>query len=190
MKCTKSGVPISSVLVVSLISCVTFLAASNSAITVFWWFVDLTTTAFILSYSFMLVTYLGFYRARRAQGLTDDALPYVAPLKPYTAIVGLFLGCTAILFVGFDVFSPFSLRGFITSYFAVLFTAVMYVIGKIKYWKQQRGFLVDPKTADLVGGKAEIDEECRHWEEGGIGEFERARLAEMSIIRRTWDRMW
>ncbi|EXA39756.1 hypothetical protein FOVG_11237 [Fusarium oxysporum f. sp. pisi HDV247] len=189
MKCTRTGVPIYSTAVVSLISCVTFLVASNSAIEVFFWFVDLTTTAFIASYSFMLLAYIGFYRARKAQGLTDESLYYVTPYTPYTPIMALALGCTAILFVGFDVFSPFSLRGFITSYFAVGFTAVMYLIGKIKYWREGRG-VVNPKNADLITGKAEIDEECRQWEEGGIEEVEKARLAEINWARRTWERMW
>ncbi|KLP21546.1 putative general amino acid permease [Fusarium fujikuroi] len=189
IKCTKNGVPIYSTAAVSLISCVTFLVASNSAIEVFFWFVDLTTTAFIASYSFMLLAYIGFYRARKAQGLTDESLSYVAPYTPYTPIMALALGCTAIFFVGFDVFSPFSLRGFITSYFAVAFTAVMYLVGKIKYWREGKG-IVNPKDADLITGKAEIDEECRHWEEGGIEEVERARLAEMTWARRAWERMW
>ncbi|EXK27238.1 hypothetical protein FOMG_16304 [Fusarium oxysporum f. sp. melonis 26406] len=189
IKCTRSGVLIYSTAVVSLISCVTFLVASNSAIEVFFWFVDLTTTAFIVSYSFMLLAYIGFYRARKAQGLTDELFYYVAPYTPCTPIMALALGCTAILFVGFDVFSPFSLRGFITSYFAVGFTAVMHLIGKIKYWREGRG-VVNPKNADLITGKAEIDEECRQWVKRGIEEVEKARLAEMNWARRTWERMW
>ncbi|KAM0542985.1 hypothetical protein ACHAPJ_012542 [Fusarium lateritium] len=189
MTCTKTGVPIYCTAVVSLISCVTFLVASNSALEVFFWFVDLTTTAFIASYCYMLLAYIGFYRARKAQGFTDDALYYVAPYTPYTPILALTLGCTAIFFVGFDVFSPFSLRGFITSYFAVAFTAVMYAVGKVKFWKQGRG-IVSPAEADLITGKAEIDAECRQWEEGGIDEVEKARLAQMHWVRRAWERMW
>lgn len=46
-KCTKAGVPIYCVLITTLISCINFLAASNKAVEVFYWFVDLTTTALI-----------------------------------------------------------------------------------------------------------------------------------------------
>ncbi|CRK24801.1 hypothetical protein BN1708_003919, partial [Verticillium longisporum] len=77
LKCTKAGVPIYCVLVVSAITCITFLVSSNSAVEVFFWFVDLTTTALIATYTFMLVTYLGFYRARKAQGL--------APLRSWSS---------------------------------------------------------------------------------------------------------
>ncbi|KAF3353196.1 hypothetical protein VDGD_07108 [Verticillium dahliae] len=191
LKCTKAGVPIYCVLVVSAITCITFLVSSNSAVEVFFWFVDLTTTALIATYTFMLVTYLGFYRARKAQGLADQYLPYVAPLTPYAPVVSLLCGCTALVFVGFDVFSPFSIRGFVTSYFALLWAAVMFGVGRFLVWKRggKMGFIA-AKDADLVSGKDEIDEECRHWEEGGIEEVEKARLAEMSVGRRTWERMW
>ncbi|KAG8671015.1 hypothetical protein FPOAC1_004252 [Fusarium poae] len=189
LKCTKTGVPIYCVAVVFLISCITFLVASNSAIEVFFWFVDLTTTAFIATYTFMLLTYIGFYRARKAQGLTDDALYYVAPFTPYTPIMALVIGCTAIFFVGFDVLSPFNTRGFVTRYFAVAFILVMYVIGKIEYLRQGRGW-VEPENADLITGKAEIDEECRQWEEGGIEDVEKARLTKMNWLRRTAEKMW
>lgn len=188
LKCTKAGVPIYCVLVVSAITCITFLVSSNSAVEVFFWFVDLTTTALIATYTFMLVTYLGFYRARKAQGLADQYLPYVAPLTPYAPVVSLLCGCTALVFVGFDVFSPFSIRGFVTSYFALLWAAVMFGVGRFLVWKRggKMGFIA-AKDADLVSGKDEIDEECRHWEEGGIEEVEKARLAEMSVGRRTWE---
>ncbi|KAG7106554.1 Lysine-specific permease like protein [Verticillium longisporum] len=139
----------------------------------------------------MLITYLGFYRARKAQGLADQYLPYVAPLTPYAPVVSLICGCTALVFVGFDVFSPFSIRGFITSYFALLWAAVMFGVGRFLVWKRggKMGFIA-AKDADLLSGKDEIDEECRHWEEGGIEEVEKARLAKMSVGRRTWEKMW
>lgn len=190
MRCTKGGVPIYAVLTVSLLSCITFLVSSNSAVEVFFWFVDLTTTGLIASYTFMVLVYMGFYRARKAQGLTNDMLPYAAPLTPYAPICSLTVGCLALIFVGFDVFSPFTVRGFVTSYFGLLFAVVMFLVGRVKYHFEGRGGFVDPKEADLWGGKREIDEECRQWEEGGLEENEKARLAKMNIIHRAWERMW
>ncbi|CAI6336225.1 unnamed protein product [Periconia digitata] len=190
MKCTKTGVPIYSVMTVSLITCITFLVSSNSASEVFLWFVDLTTTALIATYTMMLVTYLFWYRARKAQGLTDDQLPYVAAFTPWGPIVALTLGCLALIFVGFDVFVPWDLRGFITSYFALAFAAVMFLIGTIKYQREGKGGFVSAKDADLYSGKAEVDAECRHWEEGGIEEVEKARIAEMPFVRRQWEKIW
>ncbi|KAL8367270.1 hypothetical protein RB599_010319 [Gaeumannomyces hyphopodioides] len=163
LKCTKDGVPIYCVAGVSLIACVAFLA-SDSAVTVFFWFVDPTTTALIMTYIIM-IAYIGFYRARNAQGMDTAILPYVAPLTPYSSYLALALGCTAVLFVGFDTFSPFEYRFFKTSF-------------------------VNPAEDDLISGKKEVDEECRHREDGGIQENVRARLAEMNFLRRTWEKMW
>lgn len=75
MRCTKAGVPVYCVAVVSVVTCITFLVSSTSAVHVFYWFVDLTTTGLIMTYTMMIVVFLGWHRARRAQGLEDAALP-------------------------------------------------------------------------------------------------------------------
>ncbi|KAI1336372.1 amino acid permease/ SLC12A domain-containing protein [Xylariaceae sp. FL0016] len=185
-KCTKDGVPILAVSAVSLITCITFLVSSNSAVEVFFWFVDLTTTALIMAYTMMLVAYLGFYHARRAQGLDPASLPYLAPWAPYSTYLALLLGVLALIFVGFDAFVPFDVRSFITSYFAVGFAIFMFVLWKVL----KRTKFVHPRDADLVSGKKEVDEECRHWEEGGIEENEKRRLAELGFAQRCWERLW
>ncbi|KAI0598921.1 amino acid permease/ SLC12A domain-containing protein [Biscogniauxia sp. FL1348] len=185
-KCTKSGVPIYAVSAVSLISCITFLVSSNSAVEVFFWFVDLTTTAIILAYNLMLIAYLGFYHARQAQGMDPATLHYRAPWAPYTAYFALVIGVVALLFVGFDSFGPFDVRSFITNYFALAFGVFMFVLWKVI----KRTKFVSPRDADLISGKKEADEECKHWEEGGIEEVEKQRLAQMSFLRRCWERMW
>lgn len=186
LRCTKSGVPIYCVTVVSLITCITFLVSSNSAVEVFYWFVDLTTTGLIATYTCMLLTFVGWYRARNAQGLRTSSLHYLAPLTPYSAYFALFLGCVAILFIGFDTFVPFSTQGFITSYFCVPYTTVLFLVWKIL----KRTRLVDPKEADLVSGKQEVDEECRVWEDGGIEENYKKALSEMTVARRCWEKIW
>ncbi|CAM1506469.1 Fc.00g061100.m01.CDS01 [Cosmosporella sp. VM-42] len=186
MKCTKSGVPIYAVATVSLISCVTFLVSSNSAVEVFYWFVDLTTTGLIATYTMMLLVFIGWYRARVAQGLNPASLHYTAPLAPYSAYLGLFLGTVALIFIGFDTFAPFSVQGFITSYFCLPYSAILFLVWKIV----KKTHFVDPATADLISGKKEVDEECREWEEGGIEENYRAALAEMPFWKRCWERIW
>ena len=186
LKCTKSGVPIYCVTIVSLISCITYLTASNNAIEVFFWFVDLTTTGLIATYTMMIMTFIGWYRARKAQGLTDDKLYYVAPLSPYAAWLALLIGCLALFFIGFDQFVPFNVRGFITSYFCLPYTAILFVGWKVV----KKTKWVDPAHADLVTGKAEADLECRRWEEGGIEENWKRQLAAMPFWRRCWERIW
>ncbi|KAL2826646.1 amino acid permease/ SLC12A domain-containing protein [Aspergillus cavernicola] len=187
LKCTKSGVPIYCVLVVSLITCVTFMVADNSSVSVFYWFIDLTTCGLVLTYTCMVVVFLFWYRALRAQGIDRKAyLPWTAPLMPYWAILATIVGSIVTIFNGFTVFSPWSTQGFITSYFAIGFFAVMFVFWKV-YHKTS---FVDPAKADIISGKAEIDAECRIWEDGGLGERRRAELAQMNWVRRWWEKMW
>lgn len=178
--------PIYCVATVTLISCITFLASSNNAVEVFYWFVDLTTTGLIATYTMMILTFVGWYRARQSQGLTNEFMYYVAPLNPYAAWFGLFLGCLALIFIGFDTFVPFSIQGFITSYFCLPYSAVLYFGWKIV----KRTKLVKPTEADLVTGKAEADYECRKWEEGGIQENWKKELAAMPFWKRCWERIW
>lgn len=185
-RCNKAGVPMYAVLTVSLLTCLSFLVASNNALTVFFWFVDLTTIAYLLVYTGMLWTYLGWYRATQAQGFDRDTLPYKAPYAPYTAWLAVTVGCTIMFFIGFDSFVPFSTQGFITYYFGAAFAFVAFV-----FWKLfKKTSFVKPHEADLYGGKAEIDHECRQWEDGGIQEARRERLAGMNVFHRTWERMW
>lgn len=139
-----------------------------------------------MTYTMMLAVYFGWYRACKAQGLDRNTLHFKAPFAPYTPAVAFVVGILALIFVGFDVFSPFSVRGFVTSYFAVAFAFVTFFIWKIV----KRTKLVKPEEADLVSGKAEVDAECRVWEEGGVEERERERLAQLGLVRRMWEKIW
>lgn len=178
--------PVWSVLAVSLITCITFLVADNNSGEVFFWFVDLTTTALVMTYVFMFITYIGWYRARTAQNLDPASLPYRAPFAPYSAYGALGLGCLLLVFVGWNSFVPWDTRDFVTNYFGVVFGPFMFVLWKVV----KRTKMVKPAEADLVSGKAEIDEECRQWEDGGIEEVEKERLASMGFVRRCWERIW
>ncbi|KAI1059079.1 hypothetical protein NW752_006643 [Fusarium irregulare] len=186
MKCNKAGVPMYAVLVVSLLSCITFLVAGESSVTVFFWFVDLTTTGLIATYTMMIVVFVGWYRARKAQGLDNSALHYVAPFNPYAAYIGLFLGAVALIFIGFDKFEPWSTQGFVTSYFCHGYAIFLFVAWKVI----KKTKFVSPESADLVSGKKEVDEECKHWEEGGIEENYKRELAAMPFWKRCWERLW
>ncbi|KKF93517.1 putative proline-specific permease put4 [Ceratocystis platani] len=186
LKCNSAGVPLYCVGIVSLLTTITFLVCSNSAITVFYWFVDLTTTGLIATYLGMVIVFVGWSRARKAQGLADSDLPYVAPYTPYITYVSLLIGTLAIVFVGFDKFKPWDTQGFITSYFCVPYSLLLFF--GWKYYKKTS--LVTPEDADLVSGKAEIDAECAKWEDGGVMENFKREMASKSFLQRTWITMW
>lgn len=186
LRCTKNGIPWVCVTAVTLISCVTFLVASNSALTVFLWFVDLTTSGVIVNATCMFITFMGWYRALQKQGVSRDILPYRAPLAPWSAWFGITLGVAGIIFIGFDRFSPFSVRGFVTSYFGIAWATSLFILWTVL--KKHR--FVRAEEADIYGGKDRVDAECRIWEDGGLENNEKRRLAEMNVVRRTWEKIW
>lgn len=180
-KCTKSGIPMYCVAVPSVIGCLAFMVSSNSSVTVFGWFVNLATIGFVLSYMAFLVTFVGWYKALEAQGISRKSLDWHAPFMPYAAYFAIGAGCAVILFSGFNTFKPFDVQGFITSYFGVAFAACLFV-----FWKAvKKTKFVKPVEVDLLTGKAEVDAECKEWDE----EPEKER-AQMSRMERVWDSCW
>ncbi|KAK4498925.1 hypothetical protein PRZ48_009435 [Zasmidium cellare] len=179
MKCTAAGNPIYAVMTVSLIGCITFLVASNSAVTVFDWFVSLCTCGFVISYMFMICTWIGWNRGLKAQGISRDTLHWKAPLMPYAAYVGVGMGCVVLLFLGFDTFVPWDVKGFVTSYFGLAFAAFVYI-----FWKVfKRTKPVKPADMDFWTGKEEVDAECSIWEVDDIDK-------PTTLMGRIWDKMW
>lgn len=62
--------------------------ASDSA-KVFGYFVNLVTIFGLLSWISILTTHIFFVRARRAQGLTKDKMPYTAPMGIWGSYIAL-----------------------------------------------------------------------------------------------------
>uniref|UniRef100_A0A0B7KA37 Amino acid permease/ SLC12A domain-containing protein n=1 Tax=Bionectria ochroleuca TaxID=29856 RepID=A0A0B7KA37_BIOOC len=214
LKCTKSGAPWVCVMVVSAISCLAFLVASNSTIEVFNWFVDLTTVSLVVNATAMSWVFLGWRRALMKKGIpligknhfkapgrlakllgrksqhpevNDETIifPYVAPggwFFPYTSLL---LGSCVCFFIGFDVFCPFSYRGFITSYFGLV-----WFFGMFAFWKVfKRTRFVNAADVDIFAGglKQEIDDECRHWEEGA-DDTEKASHSVQNWVRKAFSK--
>ncbi|KAF4337996.1 general amino acid permease [Fusarium beomiforme] len=210
LRCTKSGVPWVCVTAVTAISLLSFLVASNSASEVFSWFLDLTSVALVVNFTAMTWVFIGWRRALKAQGITRQGennfkkpffkknvdrqpvpgivFPYSAPCASWTPYLCLFIGCTTSIFIGFDVFQPWSVKGFITSYFGLGWFIFMFIFWKIFH----RTKFADPSTVDIFadGKKQAVDEECRFWEEGPGDEIERDALAKKHIVVRTWARFW
>ncbi|KAK3687383.1 putative carnitine transport protein [Podospora appendiculata] len=131
--CTKKGVPIYCVFVVLAVGLLGFLQVSNDAAIVLQWFVNLVTASQLINFSVICVTYLRFYRALHAQGISRDSLPYKAMLQPYAAWVGL-AGCFVMTFVGgYTVFLPgqWDIPTFLFSYTMIGVTPLLFVGYKI-----------------------------------------------------------
>lgn len=69
---------------------------------VFMWLVSLVTTAGILSWIVIGVTYLRFYNALRVQDIPRDRLPYKSPFQPYITVCDFFFSLKGLVFRPLD----------------------------------------------------------------------------------------
>ncbi|KAG7804562.1 hypothetical protein KL944_000308 [Ogataea haglerorum] len=155
---TANGVPIVGLALSTCFACLSLLQLGSSASVALNWLINLTTGSQVLNYFYMMIVYLGFYRACKAQGLDRYSLPlqtWVTKLQPYPAIFGLIVTFLIITFLGTFAFIPsFDVDSFLYYYLMVFLNIAIFVGWKI-FMKTK---LVDPATADLTTGLKEIED--------------------------------
>ncbi|KAL9101164.1 MAG: hypothetical protein Q9163_003542 [Psora crenata] len=158
-RCAANGVPIYCVILVLLISLLSFLQVSNNSAVVLQWFVNLVTASQLINFSVMSFTFIRFKRACEAQGLSRDTLPYKGILQPYLAWYAL-TGCFIMSFVGgYTVFLPgkWSVPTFLFSYTMIGVFPLLFI-----GWKfLKRTKWLDPSEVDLYKDVQEIEEYTR-----------------------------
>ncbi len=96
----NNGNPIMAVVLSSLFVALGYLNATKSAATVFQYFVSLVTVFAVLNWIAILISFLSFRRALKAQGIQLQELPYVGFLQPFGSYFALFVSFTVLLFNG------------------------------------------------------------------------------------------
>lgn len=76
LRTTKWGVPYMCVLLQVAFSFLAYMCVSNSALTVFWWFVDLTAAGTLVSWICVSLNHIRLMQALKKQGISPDALPW------------------------------------------------------------------------------------------------------------------
>ncbi|CRK18109.1 Dicarboxylic amino acid permease like protein [Verticillium longisporum] len=156
----KRGVPIYALGFSSLFALLAFLNVADDSKLVFGYFVNLTTIFGILSWISLLVTHIWFSRARKAQNLTDDVMPYRAPFGIWGSYGALFVCILIALTKNFDVFvgggfGKEKYKTFITAYLGIPLYLLM--IAGHKIITKSKG--VKPHEADFFTGKDIVDRE-------------------------------
>ena len=64
------------VLVTGAFAALAFMTVSDSAATIFEYFVNLTSVASLMDWGCIFIAYIGFYRAQQAQGFDRSILPF------------------------------------------------------------------------------------------------------------------
>jgi amino acid transporter len=152
--CTKNGLPVFAVLCASAFTFLSFMNVSSGGVTVFNWFVKLTTTAGFFSWFSMNLTYIFFRRGMIAQGYDLTKNAYHSRFQPYIAYWGVFWTILFILVNGYAVFWDFNATDFITAYINIAIFAALYfgykIIMRTKIWK--------PMEMDFVTGIPTVEE--------------------------------
>ncbi|RWA12408.1 hypothetical protein EKO27_g2717 [Xylaria grammica] len=159
-KTDRRGVPIYALFTSATFGLLAFLNVSDDSKEVFTYLVNVTTILGLLSWISILVTHIWFVRARKAQGLTNEVMPYTAPLGIWGSYVALFICVLVAITKNFDAFIPsLSANGnyktFITGYIGIpLYLALIF---GHKFITKSKG--VRPHECDFYSGKDIIDRE-------------------------------
>ena len=154
-KCTKSGVPIYSLLVTVAFSFLSFLCVSNGSAQALTWLSNIVTGAQIIDYVIMSIVYLHFYYACNSQGLDRKTLPYCGWAQPYCGYIGLVWMTFVVCTYGYPNFLPgrWSISDFFTHYAMIFVNVVAYAAWKLL----KRTKHIKPHEADLVWERPSID---------------------------------
>ncbi|KAK5961777.1 dicarboxylic amino acid permease PWA37_001150 [Arxiozyma heterogenica] len=166
-KTNKWGIPYYSLGASVLFCFLAYMSVSSASSKIFNYFVNVVSICGVLTWITVLITYIRFDKAVRAQGIDKSTFAYVAPLQPYGAYFALFFCCLIALIKNFTVFlnHEFDYKNFITGYIVLPIFAACYF--GYKYLKKTR--IIPPEEVDLYTFKAAIDQEE---EEGKIADAE------------------
>ncbi|KPM43438.1 Dicarboxylic amino acid permease [Neonectria ditissima] len=156
----KRGVPIYALGFSAVFACLAFMNVSSDSTKVFGYFVNLTTIFGLLTWISILVTHIHWCKARKAQNISNEVLPYVAPLGIYGSYGALAVCVLVALTKNFDVFvggdfGNEKYKTFITGYLGIpIYLALIF---GHKFIKKTRGH--KPHEVDFYTGKDIIDNE-------------------------------
>ncbi|KAJ7632824.1 aromatic amino acid transport protein aroP [Roridomyces roridus] len=139
-RCNGNGVPIYCVAASLAIALLSFLQVSNNAAVVLKWFVNLVTASQLLNYAIISFTYLKFYYAMKAQGISRERLPHRTFWQPFCGYYA-FTGTFIMAFVGgWTVFLPgnWDIPTFLFSYTMLGLAPVLFVFWKVVHRSKWR----------------------------------------------------
>ncbi|GAM89684.1 hypothetical protein ANO11243_077230 [Dothideomycetidae sp. 11243] len=158
----KWGTPYVALALAATVALIAFLNVSSNSQQVFGYFVNLVSILGLLAWISILVTHIYFVRARRAQGVSDKALAYVAPLGIAGSYGALAMCILIALTKNYAVFvhnhktyGDFDYKNFITGYLGIPLYLLL-VFGH-KFWTKSRA--ARPEECDLFTGKDLVDRE-------------------------------
>jgi amino acid transporter len=154
-KCTKNGVPIYCFAITMIFPFLSFLQVSDDSSKVLTWLVALVTAGGLINFITMMITYIAFYKACKAQGVDRNTLPYTGYFQPYQTYVALGFLIFIVFMYGYAVFLPgmWLIDTFMSSYAMLMVAPCLYLFWK--FFKKTR--IIPSKEVDLVWDAPLID---------------------------------
>ncbi|TFK44523.1 amino acid permease [Crucibulum laeve] len=113
---------------------ITYMSVDKGAFQAFIWLVSLVTTAGIISWVIICLTYLRFFYALRKQDISRDRLPYKSPLQPYLTYYALIMNVLILVFSGWTSFvGHFDVSMFLSNYLNCFIFPAMYLGCKLYF---------------------------------------------------------
>ncbi|KAH8819343.1 amino acid permease-like protein [Xylogone sp. PMI_703] len=157
LRTTSWGIPYVCVLLYTAFMFLAFMSLTSGALTVFYWFVDLTACGVLISWIAILINHQRLILAMRKQGLPLSALPWHNTWTTYSTPAALVLCIIILLTNGFTVFTKgnWSPSFFVSSYLDIPLVIVAYVL-----WKYVKGTRIIP--LDEIPLQAALDDVARN----------------------------
>ncbi|KAG8744577.1 hypothetical protein FRC10_009913 [Ceratobasidium sp. 414] len=152
----RNGVPWITVLITLLAGCLSFLQVDASTSKVLDWFINVATSAQLVTWIAMSITWIRWNAAMQAQGVSREILPYRSRIQPYGAYYALTMSIIVTFFNGYYVFlkGGWATADFIFAYGSIFIFLGIYIGVKVL----GRSPFVSAHEADLFSGKKEVDE--------------------------------
>lgn len=128
LKTTTWGIPWVCVVLQTAIAALAYMSLSNGALTVFYWFLMLTSAGVLISWSVIVFNHIRLHQALKAQGIPRTALPWTNSWTVYSSWFALVI-CILCLFTGgFTVFvkGHWDVGSFVSAYLDIPIVVLAY----------------------------------------------------------------
>ncbi|EME78057.1 uncharacterized protein MYCFIDRAFT_205386 [Pseudocercospora fijiensis CIRAD86] len=138
LRTTSWGVPYVCVMVQTAFMFLAFMSLSSGALTVFYWFVNLTACGVLISWISILINHQRLMLAMKKQAIPYSALPWHNTWTRFSTPVALVLSVVILFTSGFSNFTRgnWSSSGFVSSYLDIPLVLTAFVLWK--FFKKTR----------------------------------------------------
>lgn len=162
LRTTSWGTPYVAVLLFTAFMFLSFMSLSNDALTVFYWFVNLTAAGVMVSWISILINHIRLKQAMKRQGFSWDRLPWNNRWTYHASWTALIFVFIILLTNGFTVFTT---GGWDPATFVSSYLDIGLVIAALVFWKFFKRTkytpLAEVAIADALG---QADKQKEAWE--------------------------